>query len=107
VSHERASRIFQEAEYFRRRRRPRDVEKKWPMRVRSMFSRLRSGQSTGLKAYSKRIRLDLSELCTHCNMGAVCVCPQLEELRRRLHPESFVDSLLKTQPENHESGLMG
>ena len=49
MRHERASKIFEE------RRRPRDVEKKWPMRVRSMFSRLRSGHATELKAYRKRI----------------------------------------------------
>ena len=95
VSHERASKIFEE------RRRPRDVEKKWPMRVRSMFSRLRSGHATELKAYRKRIGLDVSDLCIHCDMDAVedihhilCVCPQLEETRRRLHPENFVDSML-------------
>ena len=79
VSHERASKIFEE------RRRPREVEKKWPMRVRSMFSRLRSGHATELKAYRKRIGLDISDLCIHCDMDAVedihhilCVCPQLE-----------------------------
>ena len=56
VGHERASKIFEE------RSRPRDVEKKWPMRVRSMFSRLRSRHATELKAYRTRIGLDVSEL---------------------------------------------
>ena len=76
------------------------------MRVRSMFSRLRSGHATELKAYRKRIGLDVSELCIHCDMDAaednhhtLSVCPQLEEMRRRLHPENFVDSMLTTYPE--------
>ena len=41
------------------------------MRVRSMFSRLRSGYATELKAYRKRIGLNVSELCIHCDMDAV------------------------------------
>ena len=71
-----------------------------------MFSRLRSGHATELKAYRKRIGLDVSDLCIHCDMDAVedihhilCVCPQLEETRRRLHPENFDDSMLTTHPE--------
>ena len=98
--HDRAGEIYGE------RRKPKEAEKKWPMKIRSMFSRLRCDHATELKSYRKRIKLDQEDKCIHCDMDAVdnikhilCECPQLEEKRRRLHPERFTVQMLTTHPE--------
>ena len=100
VEHDRAKEIFGE------RRKPKDIEKSWPMKIRSMFSRLRCDHATQLKTYRKRIKLDLEDKCMHCDMDAIdniehilCKCPQLEWKRISLHPEKFTVSMLTTHPE--------
>ena len=100
VGHDRAKEVFGE------RRRPKDAEKKWPMKIRNVFRRMRCDHATELKCYRKRIKLDLSDLCIHCDLDAVenikhvlTEYPQLEAKRRSLHPESFTVSMLTTHPE--------
>ena len=82
MSHERASNILEEI------RRPRDVKKKLPMIVRSIFSRLRSGHVTKLKAYRKRIGLYLVtyDFC----------CLQLGSFIKILNRGNQIPTLLKS-----------
>ena len=100
IGHERAREIFED------RRKPKDEESKWPMRVRNMFRRLRCDHATELKCYGKRIGLEASDMCIHCDMDAVenirhvlTECPQLEARRRSLHPDRFTVSMMTTHPE--------
>ena len=100
IDHERAKEMFKE------RRNPKEIEKKWPMKIRSMFSRLRCDHATELKSYRKRIKLDAEDICIYCDMDAVdniqhvlCECPALEGKRVRLHTEKFTASMMVTHPE--------
>ena len=100
IGHKRAKEMYGE------RRRPKEIERNWPMDVRRTYSRLRSDHATELKVFRKRIGLDSEDICIHCDMDAVetiehvlCKCPQLEEKRNREHPGKFNTEMLVTNPE--------
>ena len=100
IDHKRAKEMYGE------RRRPKEIERKWPMNVRRLYSRLRSDHATELKVFRKRIGVDAEDKCIHCEMDAVeniehvlCKCPHLEEKRIREHPDKFKTEMLVTEPE--------
>ena len=71
-----------------------------------MFTRLRSDHAKELKKCRKRIGIDISDICIYCDSDSeesiehvLCECPQLEEKRRRAHPEKFTLDMMTTHPE--------
>ena len=98
TTHKRAKEIFQE------KRKPKlQVERQWPRRVQSLFSRLRSGHAKELRQYMYKI--DVAE-DPYCECGeeesiihVLCDCPILESTRRSVMQEPVMPHHLVTEPE--------
>ena len=94
-------------EIYEERREPREIEKRWPARIRRLFGRLRSGHAKELKDYRHRfLKTESSGVCIHCDLDAdetiahiICECPQLEGRRRRILGPDAKMSMLTTEPE--------
>jgi len=98
VVHERAKRIFQD------KRKPNlKVEKLWPRRVQSLFSRLRSGHAKELRQYLYKIDVEDDPLCICGEEESIehvlCECPLLEATRRKVMQELVKPHHLVTEPE--------
>ena len=99
VTHKRAKKIFRD------RLKPKlAIEKKWPRRVQSLFSRLRSGHSKELRLYKYKIDAEDDPWCD-CGEAEesvehlLCDCPRLEMTRRRVSPEPVERHHLVTKPD--------
>lgn len=98
VVHERAKRIFQD------KRKPNlKVEKLWPRRVQSLFSRLRSGHAKELRQYLYKIDVEDDPFCICGEEESIehvlCECPLLEATRRKVMQEPVKPHHLVTEPE--------
>ena len=98
ITHKRAKTIFQEK--FKPKL---EIEKKWPRRVQSMFSRLRSGHCKELKQYRYKIDVEDDPWCECGEVESIehvlCDCPILDEIRRRVIEEPVEPHHLVTKPE--------
>ena len=101
-------------ETFRDKRKPMEVERKWPANVKRLFTRLRSGHAKELRSYRKRIGMDSEATCIYCDADApetiehvLCSCEQLEERRRRNWEGNFEISMMATHPELCRKVLVG
>ena len=100
VTHGRAKQTFGE------RRKPKEMEQKWPAKIRRVFTRLRCGHAKELRSYRKRIDMETEDECTYCEDGVpetiehvVCKCPQMEARRRSISAEKFKIQMMTTEPE--------
>ena len=98
ITHERAAETYQD------RKRPKfEIEKNWPVNVRSLYQRLRTDHCKELGHYQYKI-----ETADHpyCKCGAVeniehvlCECPILDRTRRSMFGEPVKLSHMVTNPE--------
>ena len=88
------------------RRKPKfEEEKKWPKKVRTLFSKLRTGHSTELKRYRFLIEKEDDPICNLCEQEEetiehiLCECPALEEERVRQGAGHVTPDMMVTKPE--------
>ena len=100
ISHERAKNTYKE------RRSPRyDIEAKWPLAVRGLYCRLRTGHAAELRRYGKMIGKEDDESCPLCSNNedmiehVICECPALETKRKQNLNVPFNLEFLTTKPE--------
>ena len=100
VSHKRAKTMYGE------RRKPKfEEEKSWPKKVRTLFSKLRTGHSTELKRYRFLIEKEDDPICNLCEQDEetiehiLCECPALEEERVRQGAGHVTPDMMVTKPE--------
>ena len=101
VTHPEAIKIYGE------RTSPRwEIERQWPMDVRSLFSRLRTGHSKELRDYSFIIEKDDDDECQNCPLQVpetishvLCICPALAQERTELAEGQVTLKMLVTDPE--------
>ena len=94
------------ASMFGDRRKPKEVEKQWPEKVRRTYARIRCDHAKELRAYQKRINMTSEGICIYCDMNeeetvehVLCRCPQLELARREVWPEEIIMKMLVTHPD--------
>ena len=98
ITHERAKAIFRD------KLKPKiSIEKKWPRRVQSLYSRLRSDHCKELKAYLYRIEVSDDPNCECGEKKTIehvlCFCPRLGDARRRVMEEPVELHHLVSEPE--------
>ena len=84
------------------------IERKWPRRIQSLMSRLRSDHSKELKAYRYKIELEDDPFCpcdkTNPKVENIehvfCDCPNLDSKRREVSMSACRPHHLVTEPEN-------
>ena len=103
VTHKRAKKIFEE------RLKPKlKIERKWPRRIQSLMSRLRSDHSKELKAYRYKIELESDPFCSCDKINpkaeniehVFCECPNLDAKRGEVGMPVCKPHHLVTEPEN-------
>ena len=100
-SHERTARMYKE------RRRPKmEIERSWPRKVRSAFSRLRTGHSKLLAQYRYLIDKADSPVCECGNEDEeqtidhlLCKCPLLNSSREQLKIHNISPDWMVTEPD--------
>ena len=98
ITHKRAKDIYQD------KLKPNvEVERLWPRRVQSLFSRLRSGHAKELKQYLYKIDVADDPLCecgeVESTEHILCECPILETTRRAVMQEPVFPHHLVSEPE--------
>ena len=98
ITHKRAKEIYQD------KLKPKmKVERLWPRRVQSLFSRLRSGHAKELKLYQYKIDVADDPLCecgqVESTEHVLCECPLLETTRRTVMEEPVFPHHLVSEPE--------
>ena len=90
--------------YGKRRKPKMDIEKAWPRKVRTLFSRLRSGHAKQLKRYMYMIEKEDDPTCD-CGQEeetiehVLCRCPALEEKRARMFEGEVTIDMMVYKPE--------
>ena len=107
VTHDRARGMYGD------RRSPRmDVEKLWSRKVRTLFSRLRTGHAKELKQYRHKIEVEEDGMCDHgCGEEetiehALCHCEMLEEERVKTWNGEVTIDMMVSEPEVCRTILM-
>ena len=82
------------------------IEREWPKKARTLYSRLRTGHAKELKQYRHRIEQEDDALCEMCQMEEettehiLCRCEKEEAARFQIHPGGqFTLNMLVTHPE--------
>ena len=100
ISHERVSRIY------KNRRKPKiELERKWPRRVRTLYSRLRTGHSKELAQYRYLIEKEEAPECAcgeeeETTEHVLCRCPLLQPTREKLQLGVITPDRMVTDPES-------
>ena len=100
ITHERAQKTY------KRRRKPKmEIEKNWPVEVRSLFCRLRSGHAVELKRYRHEfLHTEEDGLCSEgCGkvediQHVLCECKKTKDARTTLCPRGVKIHMMTTKP---------
>ena len=100
ITHERAQKTY------KRRRKPKmEIEKNWPVKVRSLFCRLRSGHAVELKRYRHEfLHTEEDGLCSEgCGkvediQHVLCECKKTKDARTTLCPRGVKIHMMTTKP---------
>ena len=82
-----------------------EIEKQWPRRTRTLFSRLRSGHAIELKAHRHKIEMEDDDLCEHgCEKPetiehVLSECVATSAARQAQWAEKVTINMMTTQPE--------